>query len=62
MTAFRGVDMRRILEAEVAVEAGLSSVYQLAHRLGLAWVAPRPQHPKGDPAAQAALQRTSRRA
>jgi putative transposase len=62
VTAFRGVDLRRILEAEFAVEAGLSSVYQLAHRLGLARVAPRPQHPKGAPAAQAAFQQTSRRA
>ena len=60
VTAWRGVDMRRILKDEFAVEAGLSSVYQLAHRLGLAWVTPRPQHPKGDAAAQAAFEPTSR--
>ena len=60
VTAFRGVDLRRILKEEF--KAGLSSVYQLAHRLGLAWIEPRPQHPKGEPAAQAAFQQTSRRA
>ena len=47
-TAFRGVDMRRLLK-------------ELAHRLGLAWITPRPRHPKGDPAAQAAFEQTSRR-
>jgi transposase len=62
VTAFRGVDMQRILKEEFKVKAGLSSAYQLAHRLGLAWVAPRPQHPKSDPAAQAAFRQTSRRA
>jgi transposase len=60
VTAFRGVDMRRILKEEFQVEAGLSSVYQLAHRLGLAWLAPRPQHPKSEPAAQAAFRQASR--
>jgi transposase len=60
VTAFRGVDMRRLLKAEFKVKAGLSSVDQLAHRLGLAWIAPRPKHPKGEPAAQAAFQQTSR--
>ena len=62
MTAFRGVDLRRILKEEFKVKAGLSSVYQLVHRLGLAWIEPRPQHPKGEPAAQAAFEQTSRRA
>ena len=60
VTAFRGVDMRRILREEFKVEAGLSSVYQLAHRLGPAWLAPRPQHPKSEPAAQAAFRQASR--
>ena len=60
MTAFRGVDMRRILKEEFEVGAGLSSAYQLAHRLGLAWIAPRPRHPRRDPAAQAAFEQTSR--
>ena len=60
--AFRGVDMRRILKEEFKVKAGLSSAYQLAHRLGLAWLAPRPKHPKGAPAAQAAFRQASRRA
>ena len=58
VTAFRGVDMQRILKEEF--KAGLASAYQLAHRLGLAWVEPRPQHPKSDPAAQAAFRQTSR--
>jgi transposase len=62
VVAFRGVDMRRLLREEFKVKAGLSSAYQLAHRLGLAWVEPRPQHPKSDPAAQAAFQQASRRA
>jgi putative transposase len=60
VTSFRGVDMRRILKEEFKAKAGLSSAYQLAHRLGLAWIAPRPQHPKSDPAAQAAFEQTSR--
>ena len=60
VTAFRGVDMQRILKEEFEVKAGLSSAYQLAHRLGLAWVEPRPQHPKSEPAAQAAFRQTSR--
>jgi putative transposase len=60
VTAFRGVDMRRILKEEFEVKAGLSSAHQLAHRPGPAWVEPRPQHPKSDPAAQAAFQQTSR--
>jgi transposase len=58
VTAFRGVDMQRILKEEFKVKAGLSSAYQLAHRLGLTWVEPRPQHPKSDPAAQAAYKRS----
>ena len=61
VVAFRGVDMRRLLKEEFKVKAGLSSVYQLAHRLGLAWIAPRPKHPRGEPAAQAAFEQTSRR-
>ena len=62
VAACRGVDLRRILKDEFAVAAGLSSVCQLAHRLGLARVAPRPRQPKGDAAAQAAFGPTSRRA
>ena len=58
VTACRGVDMRRLLKEEV--EAGLSSAYQLAHRLGLARSAPRPPHPTGAPAARAACKHTSR--
>ena len=69
VTAFRGVDMQRILKEEFEVKAGLSSTYPLAHRLGLAWVAPRPKHPKADPAAHRpgppppgrSFRRTSRR-
>ena len=60
VAAFRGVGMRRLLKEEFKVKAGLSSVYQLVHRLGLSWVEPRPQHPKSEPAAQAAFQQTSR--
>ena len=60
VAAFRGVDMRRLLKEEFKVKAGLSGVYQLVHRLGLSWVEPRPQHPKSEPAAQAAFQQTSR--
>ena len=60
VVAFRGVDPRRLLREEFEVKAGPSSVPQPAHRLGLSWVGPRPRHPKGDPAAQAAFRRTSR--
>jgi transposase len=59
VVAFRGVDMRRLLAEEFGVAAGLSSAYQLAHRLGLSWVEPRPAHPKRDPAAQAAFREAS---
>jgi transposase len=61
VVAFRGVDRQRILKEEFKVKAGLSRAYQLVHRLGLAWITPRPKHPKGDPAAQAAFRQTSGR-
>ncbi len=60
VAAFRGVAMRRILREAFKVKAGLSSADRLAHRLGLAWVEPRPQHPRSDPAAQAAFHQASR--
>lgn len=49
----RGHDVQRILEREFGQLLCLSAVYGLLHRLGYSSLAPRPQHPQADPAAQA---------
>ena len=49
----RGVDAKRILAGEFAVEMGLSGVYDLMHRLNLSCLKPRPLHRKNDPKAAA---------
>ncbi len=48
MTALRGVDARRILEAEFGASYSLSGTFNLLHRLHLSWLCPRPSHPKSD--------------
>jgi transposase len=58
--AFRGRDVRRILEEEFGVLRCLDAVYGLLHRLGLEPLRPRPRHPKGDPAEPEAFKKSSR--
>lgn len=48
VTALRGVDARRILEAEFGARYSLSGTFNLLHRLRLSWLCPRPSHPKSD--------------
>lgn len=48
----RGRDVQRILEREFGQLRCLSAVYGLLHQLGYSSLAPRPQHPEADPAAQ----------
>ncbi len=48
----RGKDVQRILEQEFGQLRCLNAVYGLLHRLGYSSLAPRPQHPPADPAAQ----------
>lgn len=49
--AFRGEDVRRILDAEFGVACSLSAVYDLLRRLRLSPLRPRPRHRKNDPQA-----------
>src|SRR5881628_1619103 len=48
VVAFRGVDAKRILKEEFAIDCSLSSTYRLLHRIKLSWLAPRPRHPQAD--------------
>lgn len=59
--SLRGVDVRRILQAEFGAAYARSSVYYfLRHTLGFSYLKPRPLHTKTDLAAQAAFKKTSR--
>ena len=49
--AFRGEDIRRILQEEFGVSYSLNGVFALLARLGLVVLCPRPQHRKSDPEA-----------
>jgi transposase len=57
--ALRGEDVRRILEQEFGVKYSLNGVYDLLHRLGYSYLAPRPRHRKSDPAAQEAFKESA---
>jgi transposase len=59
--AFRGEDVRRILEREFGVVRSLDSVYDLMHELGFEPLRPRPRHPDADPAEQEAFKKSSPR-
>ncbi len=59
--AFRGRDVRRILQEAFGILRCLDAVYALMHRLGLEPLRPRPRHPKGDPARQEAFKKSSPR-
>jgi transposase len=59
--AFRGEDVRRILEQEFGVVRSLDAVYELMHGLGFEPLRPRPRHPDADPDAQEAFKKSSPR-
>ena len=59
--AFRGEDVRRILEEEFGVVRGLDAVYDLMHELGFEPLRPRPRHPDADPDEQEAFKKSSPR-
>lgn len=60
--SLRGVDVRRILQAEFGAAYARSSVYYfLRHTLGFSYLKPRPLHTQTDLAAQAAFKKTSRK-
>ena len=52
---FRGRDIRHILQHEFGVKYSLNGVYELLHRLGYSWLAPRPRHRHADGKAQEAF-------
>jgi transposase len=54
----RGKDVQRILAQEFGKLRKLGAVYKLLHKLGYASLAPRPQHCRADPAAQAAFKKS----
>lgn len=53
--AFRGRDIQRILRREFGVKYSLNGVYELLHRMGYSWLAPRPKHRHADVEAQEAF-------
>ena len=53
--AFRGRDIQHILQYEFGVKYSLNGVYELLHRLGYSWLAPRPRHRHADGKAQEAF-------
>jgi transposase len=53
--SLRGADIQGILAKESGVVRSLSGVYNLLHRLGYAYLRPRPRHTKANPGLQAAF-------
>lgn len=53
--AFRGRDVQQLIEREYGVRYSLNGVYDVLHRHGYSWLAPRPQHRQADPHAQQAF-------
>ena len=60
IVAWRGGDVRAMVERRFGVQLALSSTYRLLGELHLSALVPRPRHGDADPAAQAAFQQTSR--
>ena len=60
IVAWRGGDVRAMVERRFGVQLALSSTYRLLAELHLSALVPRPHHGDADPAAQAAFQQTSR--
>jgi transposase len=50
--------IHRAYETKMGKEVPSSTIYDLLHRHGWRKIAPRPRHPQGDPAAQAAFKKT----
>ena len=62
IVAWRGGDVRAMVERRFGVKLALSSTYRLLGELHLSALVPRPRHGDADPAAQTAFQQTSWRA
>jgi transposase len=60
IVAWRGGDVRAMVERRFGVQLALSSTDRLLGELHLSALVPRPRHGDADPAAQAAFQQTSR--
>ncbi len=60
VVAWRGGDVKAMIERRFKVKLALSSAYRLLDELHLSALVPRPRHGDADPAAQAAFQETSR--
>ncbi len=60
VVAWRGHDVRAMVERRFKVKLALSSAYRLLDELHLSALVPRPRHGDADPAAQAAFEQTSR--
>jgi transposase len=60
VVAWRGSDVRAMVERRFKVKLALSSAYRLLDELRLSALVPRPRHGDADSAAQAAFQQTSR--
>ncbi len=56
---FRGRDIQRILRREFGVKYSLNGVYELLHRMGYSWLAPRPRHRHADGEAQEAFKESA---
>jgi transposase len=61
VVAWRGGDVRAMVERRFQVKLAVSSVYRLLAELRLSALVPRPRHSDADPAAQAAFRETFRR-
>jgi len=53
--------IHRACEEALGEKQALSTTYRMLHRHGWRKIAPRPKHPKGDPAAQEAFKKTGLR-
>ena len=60
VVAWRGHDVRAMIERRFKVKPAPSSAYRLLDGLHLSALVPRPRHGDADPAARAAFERTSR--
>ena len=54
-------EVKLAFEARVGCAVAKSTIYRMLDRQGWRKVAPRPRHPKADPAAQAAFKKTRKR-
>jgi transposase len=54
---FFGQDIRQLIRRRFGKLYSLSGTYRLLHEMGYSWLCPRPHHPKGDPARQAAFKK-----